>query len=254
MAWDDLPPDGSTFVAGMPGTSKSFVTMKIFDSRRECAIYINPRKKRYSRGPYISKFDDAAIALFNQTGRFVIDTTDITTVNEMLEYFHRVWDLESNGPLRIYIDEAPGFAPMYERGTILEKLFAEWRNEGLLGVSVQQLLANQTATNIRKCSQARLIMTLDVGEYNTYAKEYGIPENTPLYHYYRYQLASLYICIPHGTFPDITYEERPIFVAKTHFGEEQEEENQDDRHENPPRDGESHPPAAEAMGQAPQAP
>ena len=237
MAWDDLPPDGSTFVAGMPGTSKSFVLMKIFDSRRECGIFINPRRKRYSIGPYISKFDDNAIALFNQTGRFVIDTSDISEVEEMLEYFHKVWDLK-NGCLRCYIDEAPGFAPMYERGTVLEKLFAEWRNEGLLGVSIQQLLTNQTSTNIRKCSQARLIMTLDIGEYETFAKAYGLPENAPLYHYYRYQLASLYICIPHGIFPEITYEERPIFVAKTHFGNEQPEENHD---RDNPQPGESNP-------------
>jgi hypothetical protein len=203
-----LADDGSIFVPGIPGCGKTFTLMNIFDEDEYCAVFINPKGKQFSKGPYTLKLDDNALRSFEKTGKIVVNTNEYAHVAEVIQYFEDNWDMKKDGKVRIYIDETDYFADYETARGIDNKVvegFTKLRNDGILFVAMCQSVKGQISSIVRKTCHQRLFFRLDEGEYRQAKLDYGLPFNCKMFEFFNYHLGELYHVKPSGKFPKITW-------------------------------------------------
>jgi hypothetical protein len=208
-----LAEDGSIFVPGIPGCGKTFTLMNIFDGDEYCAVFINPKGKQFSKGPYSLKLDDNALRSFEKTGKIVINTNDYNHVAEIIQYFEDNWDMNKDGKVRIYIDETDYFADYETARGIDNKVvegFTKLRNDGILFVAMTQSVKGQISAIVRKTCHQRLFFRLDEGEYRQAKIDYGLPFNCEMFEFFNYHLGKLSHVKPSGKFPKIIWTATPI--------------------------------------------
>jgi broad-specificity NMP kinase len=218
-----LADDGSIFVPGIPGCGKTFTLMNIFDEDEYCAVFINPKGKQFSKGPYTLKLDDNALRSFEKTGKIVVNTNEYAHVAEIIQYFEENWNMTKDGKVRIYIDETDYFADFETARGMDNKVvegFTKLRNDGILFVAMCQSVKGQISAIVRKTCHQRLFFRLDEGEYRQAKIDYGLPFNCKMFEFFNYHLGELYHVKPSGKFPKITWTANKI-------GENESDEKKD---------------------------